>query len=682
LTLLFRRHRSQCFRSRPAMPGSALLLLSAVVATSSPAQQSTQDLTNISIENLMNIEVTSVSRKEQKLSRTASAVFVISQEDIRQSGATNIPDLLRMVPGMDVAQINASTWAISARGMNGQFSSDLLVMLDGRNVYTPSFGGVFWDTLDLPLENIERIEVIRGPGGSIWGENAVNGGVNIIQKKAGDSRGMLVAAGGGNTKPEFGTAQYGGVLGKRVDYRIYSKYFSQDEMDGVSRQDGGDGYHLLQGGFRADTALSGRDSLTFQGNLYSGREGNPTTALLSISSPRVNQELFLNVSGGFVQSIWNHTFSERSDGTLMASYDSYDRSDLLGDKRKTFNVDYTHHLSWGRRHQFVSGLGYRRTAENSDGTLEVSRSPPTKTITVSSLFVQDEIAILADRMYFTAGTKLEHNTYTGFALLPSARVVYEFNHRSMMWAGVSHAVRTPAETDVSLRLNILGFTGPDGTPVLISNFGNPHTKDEGVTAYEAGYRVTTAPNLSLDFAAYYNDYDNVISTEPVTPFFETVPPPPHLVLPSTNNNLIRGETHGAEIAAKWGVTKHWTLSPSFDFERIHMHRATSSQDLTTGPDTEGSDPHLQARLRSHIELPHRTDWNTAVYFTDRLLSQGVPSYTRLDSNFSWRWTEQVSFSLVGENLLKAQHLEFVDSAGATNSTLIRRSWYAKVTWHF
>jgi iron complex outermembrane recepter protein len=251
-----------------------------------------------------------------------------------------------------------------------------------------------------------------------------------------------------------------------------------------------------------------------------------------------------------------------------------------------------------------------------------------------------------------------------------------------MWAGVSHAVRTPAETDVSLRLNILGFTGPDGTPVLISNFGNPHTKDEGVTAYEAGYRVTTAPNLSLDFAAYYNDYDNVISTEPVTPFFETVPPPPHLVLPSTNNNLIRGETHGAEIAAKWGVTKHWTLSPSFDFERIHMHRATSSQDLTTGPDTEGSDPHLQARLRSHIELPHRTDWNTAVYFTDRLLSQGVPSYTRLDSNFSWRWTEQVSFSLVGENLLKAQHLEFVDSAGATNSTLIRRSWYAKVTWHF
>jgi iron complex outermembrane receptor protein len=657
-------------------------LLLVPMASPTWAQQPAPDLTDISLENLMNIEVTSVSRKEQKLSRAASAVFVITQEDIQRSGATTIPDVLRMVPGMDVAQINASTWAISARGLNGLFGNELLVMLDGRNIYTPSFGGVFWDTLDLPLENIERIEVIRGPGGSIWGENAVNGVVNIIQKKAGDTKGGLVVAGGGNSAQEFGTAEYGGTLSERTDYQFYSKYFNPDEMISTSGGEGGDGWHMLRAGFRADTTFSKNDSLTVQGNMYAGREGDPTTILPSIISPRVNAEVFVNLSGGFIQSIWNHTYSERSNSTLMASYDSYERSDLLGDKRKTFNVDFTHHLSWGERHQFVWGLGYRWTAENSDGTLEVSLNPPVQSINVSSGFVQDEIAVVPDRLYFTVGTKLEHNSYSGFALMPSARAVYEFNHQSMGWAGISHAVRTPAEIDVGLRVNVVGFTEPDGTPVLISAFGNPHVKDEGLTAYEAGYRAAIGQHLSVDLAAYYNDYDHQLSTEPATPFFEPTPQPAHIVLPSIMENLIYGETHGMEVAAKWKVTQHWTLSPSYDFERIHLHRMAASQDITTGPEEEGSDPHQHARLRSHVDLPHRVGWDSAAYFTDRLLSQAVPSYTRLDSSLSWRWTEDVSLSLVGENLLKAQHLEFVDSTGATSSTLIRRSWYAKVTYHF
>src|ERR1700687_4754444 len=226
------------------------------------------DLTQVSIENLMNMEVTSVSKKEQKLSRTASAVFAITRDDIQRSGATSIPDLLRMVPGMEVAQINGNTWAISARGLNGQFSNELLVMMDGRNVYTPTFGGVFWDTFDLPLENIERIEVIRGPGGTVWGENAVNGVVNIIQKKAGETRGAMVVAGGGDRTPEFGTAEYGGNLGRRTDYRVYSKYFDQEAMNGADHEDGRDGWHLLRTGFRSDTTFSEKDSLTVQGNMY------------------------------------------------------------------------------------------------------------------------------------------------------------------------------------------------------------------------------------------------------------------------------------------------------------------------------------------------------------------------------------------------------------------------------
>jgi iron complex outermembrane recepter protein len=631
----------------------------------------------------MNVEVTSVSRKEQKLSRTASAVFVISQEDIQRSGATNIPDVFRMVPGMDVAQINASTWAVSARGLNSEFSNELLVLVDGRNVYTPSFGGVFWDTLDLPLENIERIEVIRGPGGSVWGENAVNGVVNIIRKKAADTKGGMVVAGGGNTEQVLGTAQYGGSLGQRMDYRVYSKYFNRDAMAGAGGQSGDDGWHVLRGGFRSDTTFSPKDSLTVQGDLFTSREGDPTRVLPSIAfAGPVNTQLFLNVTGGALQSIWNHTYSDRSDSTLMTSYDSYERSDRLGDKRKTFAFDFHHHRVLGRRHDVVWGFGYRRTAEDSDGTFDISLNPPKQSLTVFSGFVQYEVALIPDRLYLTAGTKLERNSYSGFAPIPSVRASYEFSDRRMAWAAISRAVRTPATLDVSARFNVAGFAGSDGTPGLISIFGNPHAKDEGLTSYEAGYRETIGSRLSVDLAAYYNDYDNQLSTEPAAPFFEISPPPAHIVLPSIMRNLIYGETHGVELAVNWKLTPRWTVTPSYDFERIHMHREAASQDLTTGLDTEGSDPHQHAGLRSRVDLPHRMDWNTAVYFTGRLLSQGVPSYTRLDSNLSWRWTEQVSFSLVGENLLKAQHLEFVDSAGATNSTLIRRSWYAKVTWHF
>jgi iron complex outermembrane recepter protein len=588
-----------------------------------------------------------------------------------------------MVPGMDVAQINSSTWAISARGLNSEFSNKLLVLVDGRNVYTPSFGGVFWDTLDLPLGNIERIEVIRGPGGSVWGENAVNGVVNIIRKKAADTKGGMVVAGGGNTEQVLGTAQYGGSLGQRIDYRVYSKYFNRDAMAGAGGQSGDDGWHLLRGGFRSDVTFSSKDSLTVQGDLYAGREGDPTRVLPSIAfAGPVNTQLFLNVTGGALQSIWHRIYSDRSDYTLMASYDSYVRSDLLGDKRKTFVFDFQQHRALGRRHDLVWGFGYRRTAEDSDGTFDVSLNPPKQSLSVFSGFVQYEVALIPDGLYLTAGTKLERNSYSGFAPIPSVRASYEFSDRRMAWAAISRAVRTPAAVDVSIRLNIAGFTEPDGTPGLISIFGNPRAKDEGLTSYEAGYRETIGSRLSVDLAAYYNDYNHQISTEPAAPFFENSPLPAHIVLPSVMRNLIYGETHGAELAVTWKVTPHWTIAPSYDFERIHMHREAASQDLTTGPDTEGSDPHQHARLRSQVDLPHRIDWNTAVYFTDRLLSQGVPSYARLDSNLSWRWTEQMSFSLVGENLLKAQHLEFVDSAGATNSTLIRRSWYAKVTWHF
>jgi iron complex outermembrane recepter protein len=397
-------------RSGAKVLAATTALMVCAVARAQDAPQKSDDLASASLEDLMKVEVTSVSKKEQTLSRTAAAVFVITQDDIARSGATNIPDILRMVPGLNVAQMNANTWAISARGLNGQFSNELLVLMDGRNVYTPTCGGVFWDTLDLPLENIERIEVIRGPGASIWGDNAVNGVVNIIRKKAADTQRGMVTAGGGNTDPIFGTMQYGGSAGERVDYRVYGKYFDNQNMRPVDGPEGGDGWHLTRAGARTDAQLSEQDTLTVQGDMYSGREGDPTYTLASLLAPGpLNQELFVNVSGGYVQSIWNHTVSGRSDTTLTGSYDTYERSDLLDDHRKTGSLDFRHHYLAGDRHELVWGATFRYTTEQSQGSTWLSLVPPKQDETMFSFFGKDEIEAIPNRVYVMVGSKFEYN---------------------------------------------------------------------------------------------------------------------------------------------------------------------------------------------------------------------------------------------------------------------------------
>src|ERR1700685_264799 len=510
-------------RGRLARLGMSVLLLSAA----SYAQQ--QDLTQLSLEDLMNTKVTSVSKKEQPLSRTASAIFVISSEDIRHSGATNIPDLLRMVPGVDVAQIDANTWAITARGFNGRFSNELLVLLDGRNLYTPTFGGVFWDALDLPLEDIERIEVIRGPGGTIWGANAVNGVINIITRKATQTKGGMVVGGGGNLDQGFGTVQYGGGLGKNTDYRVFTKYFNQDHLPGRDGQVASDGWNLLRGGFRADSKLSEKDTLTVLGDIYTGVENVPGLFLLSVTSPAQQHiDDVVPVAGGFIQPNWNHSFSARADTTLQVSLDRYRRDDILREGRTTLDVDFQHHFGWGSRQDFVWGASYGDTDSDTQGGLGISLIPANVTMQPFSLFIQDEIAVVREKVYLTLGARLDHNYYTGFNLLPSAQVAWTPSQRNMFWAAVSQAHRTPAETDTAIRAAFAGFPGPGGMPALAELVGNPHFDDEALTAYETGYRTALLGHLSLDLAAYYSDYTHQETTEPATPFFEDTPAPPHL----------------------------------------------------------------------------------------------------------------------------------------------------------
>jgi iron complex outermembrane recepter protein len=650
--------------------------------TGSIDDESQKDLTKTSIEDLMNMQVTSVSKKEQKVSRTAAAIFIITSEDVRRSGATDIPDLLRMVPGLDVAQINSNTWAINARGLNAQFSNELLVLVDGRNVYTPTFGGVFWDVLDVPLVDIERIEVIRGPGASVWGANAVNGVINIITKKAAETKGGLVVGRGGNIDQGFGVAQYGGSVGN-TDYRVYTRLQNLDHYPSADGQDGGDGWDLLQTGFRTDSTLTAKDTVSVEGDMYRGREGDPTNYLPSLTSPApVPINLSVNLSGGFVQGVWSHAFSSRSDSTVRAEFDTYERDDQLGETRSTGDIEFRHHFAWGDRQDVNWGLEYAHTASGTTGDLFISLDPARRELQAYSAFLQDEIAIVPDRLYLTFGTKLINSFYSGFAVLPTARAAYTLNSHNMVWGAVSHALRTPAALDTSERVNFGGFPGSGGVPVVISQIGNPNMKSEAVIAYELGYRSTVSDNFSVDVATFYNDYYHQETDEPIPTFFENLPAPPHFVMATTNMNYERGESYGVEVAANYKINDRWTLSPGYDFERIHMLSVAPSQDTDSPFEDENSSPHVQAQLRSHVQISQSLSWDTSAYFVGRVVLNEVPSYTRLDSGLSWKWGHELLFSLVGQDLLKDHHWEFVDTTGASRSTEIKRSAYAKVTWQF
>jgi iron complex outermembrane receptor protein len=656
----------------------ALLTLSGL-----PARSQTPDLTQKSLEDLMNIEVTSVSKKEQTTSQAAAAVFVISREDIRRSGALNIPDLLRMVPGLDVAQIDAGNWAISARGFNGQYSDLLLVMVDGRAVYNPIFAGVFWDSQNVALENIERIEVIRGPGAAVWGSNAVNGVINIITRSANTSQGDYVAAGAGNESGRV-VVGYGGKVPGLGAYRIYGQGFHYRSLPTLAGLDGQDDWSLARAGFRTDSTLSAKDSLTTEGEAYKGNAGEITIRPVSIQPP-VTATLALRdrYSGWNVLSRWNHTMSSRSDTSLQVYFDRTNRGDStysLG--LNTFDIDFQHHVNLGTRQDIVWGLGYRVNSDGTDPTLRIVFTPEDRVTQLFSLFAQDDIAVLPDRLHLSLGARVEHNSYTGFDVEPSARLAWTPDSKNMVWGAVSGADRTPARSDTGVRVNYTALPGPGGLPMLVSIFGNPNFKNEQLTAFEAGYRNAWSSRFSLDSTVFYNRYRDLTSVEPGAPRIETNPAPTHLLVPESFGNGLYGETHGIELFANWKVASFWTLSPGYTFFSMHLHPFAGSQDFTDAAGTEGGSPDHKAQLRSSVSLPRNLQWNASAYFVNRLSAVSIPSYTRLDTSLLWHAGERVSMSVVGQNLLKSLHPEYAGPDSTVQPGMMRRGAYAKITWSF
>jgi iron complex outermembrane recepter protein len=660
------------------------LSLAAAVLMTIPAwsQETPKDLGEKSLEDLMNIEVTSVSKKEQKLSRTAAAIFVITQEDIRRSGATNISDLLRMVPGLDVAQVNGSTWAVSSRGFNDEFANKLLVLIDGRTVYSPLFSGVFWDVQQVPLETIDRIEVIRGPGAAVWGANAVNGVINITTKKAADTQGGLISGGGGTHEQGLGTVLFGGKLGSDTYYRASMNAVDQNHLVGLAGQSGQDDWDMYRTGLRVDSKLSAKDSITVEGDAYKGSEGEIVPAVTSFQPPQPQiLDLRQELGGWDILSRWDRAISPNSQTTLQVYFDRTSRGDVTdGEGRDTFDIDFQHHIAWGSRQDFVWGLGYRSTSDDIRGSIKVSFNPPIETDQLFSSFVQDEIAIIPRSLYFTIGARLEHNHFSGFGLQPNVSLAWIVNDKHMFWGSLSRSLRTPARA-TEVRFNEAVLSGPNGLPLVVSDFGEG-SKNENLLAQEIGYRTQLSEHLSLDLTAFYNSYTDLASEEVATSFLELNPVPIHLVLPIDGENLLHGESHGAEMALNWKPASRWTLSPGYSYLQLHVYRDPTSTDATSIESLEGNSPREQAQLRSHLELTPRWKWDASVYFVGRLPASHVPSYTRLDTGLTWKIAEKLSFSVVGQNLLHDHHLEFESTDQVVVSSMIKRSAYAKFTLQF
>jgi iron complex outermembrane receptor protein len=632
----------------------------------------------------MSIRVTSVSKKEQKTSEAAAAVFVISREDISRSGALNIPDLLRMVPGVDVAQIDASSWAITVRGFNGQYSDKLLVLIDGRTVYTPIFAGVFWNSQNVPLDTIERIEVIRGPGAAIWGSNAVNGVINIITRSATDTQGGHVDAGVGTitTGPE--SIRYGGRTAGIGAYRLYAEGFHYDSLPTFTGLDGQDDWRLVHGGFRTDSTFSAKDSLTTEGEVHQGNAGEIAMIPLSLQPPvTAAAALRDRYFGWHLLTRWNRTISPRSDTSLQVYFDRFKRGDTTYDiGLNTLDVDFQHHIAWGTRQDIVWGLGYRLNADGTTPTLRIVFTPNDRTSHLFSLFAQNEIAVLPNRLQLSLGARVEHNVYTGFDFQPSGSLAWTPDSRNMVWGAISGADRTPSRGDSDFRINYAAASGPGGMPMLISLLGNPKFKNEHLTAYQAGYRNTWTSRFTVDSAIFYNRYRDVESVEPGATTVETNPAPAHLLVPSYFGNGLYGETAGIELFANWKAASFWTLSPGYSFLSIHVHPFAGSQDFLDAAGAEGGVPDHQAQLRSSVSLPHNLQWNASVYFVNRLPTPGIPSYTRLDTGLIWQAGEHVSMSVTGQNLLKGVHEEFAGADASVQSGQMRRGAYAKLTWSF
>ena len=628
---------------------AALALACAAFAASGARAQSVEELQQLSISELANVDVSSVSKSSQPLSEAPASIYVITHDEIVRSGATSIPEILRLAPNLFVAQTSASSYVITARGFSGSnsaqdFSDKLLVLIDGRSVYTPMFSGVYWDMQQVPPEDIDRIEVISGPGATLWGANAVNGVINIITKKSYETQGGFAEVGGGNLEQQA-SVQYGGRLGPDLTWRAYATDFYDADTQTSTGAPSHDHWTNPQGGFRLDWTPTAADSLSLQGDAFQGLEAQDNAP---------DEE----INGRNIEGRWSHAWASGSDLQVQAYYDREGRTTAGADDGSfwvdAYDLDVQDGFNWGSRQKLVVGGGVRLDAYEIIGTPQLQFDPASRVLNLSNVFAQDTIS-LTRTVDLMAGLKLEDDPYSGVRPLPDLRLSWTPTSSIMLWSAISRAIRAPTPFDRDVREysgSTLFITGADFQP-------------ETLTAYEAGVRLQPSSRASLSISGYYNVYDNL----------KTVDPNPTTFIPLYFGNNIQGDTYGMEAWGSYQMLSWWRMMAGLDLLSEHLKFDPAAIPLLP-LSQEGDDPSRQATLRSSMNLGPNVTFNADLRYVGVLPDPHLPSYVELNSRIGWTLTPHLELALAGFNLLHARHEEF------PGSPEVPRSVFAELRMHF
>lgn len=616
---------------------------------------SAEQLRSMTLEQLLETRIVSLSRTLDEWTSAPAAIEVLTQEEIRRSGAVRLPDALRYATGLHVARGLNDAYVITARGFASPAGNKMQVLMDGRSLYTPLFSGVFWEVQDTLLEDIDRIEIVRGPGATLWGANAVNGVINFITRSAKDTQGLLVMGGGGAEESGFAGVRYGGRAGEQTYYRAYMKYQNRDEQVFAFGPSADDGMQEGRAGFRTDSFLK-NNLLTVQGEAYYntfGLAGRPDA-----ENP-----------GGNLLARWTQDFSDTSQLQVQAYYDRSIRDIPLqfSEDRNTWDLEFHHSFAFQERHRIVWGGHYRHSMdETGDASNRTFRfSPEDRSVNLVSGFLQDEITLVPERLAVTLGSKIEHNDFSGFEYQPSGRIALTPTDRQTIWAAISRAVRTPTRVDTDVRFFPVPATG------LVALRGNEGFESEELLAYELGYRVQPHKRVFLDVATFYNEYDKLRTVEPSNPSAPTLPP---FVL----KNELEGRTYGAEFSVKYQVTDWWRVTSSYTFLQEDLEPKPGSFDANRGS-AEANDPQHTAGFRSVMDLPGNLELDGAIRYVDRLPRPRIAGYVALDLRFAWHVTPNLELAIIGHNLLDDRHPEF--PAGARQPE-VQRAVFGRFTFRY
>ncbi len=654
------------------------------LACNSLAKSNAPDLTDLSLKELMNLEVVTANRTPQSLAQTAAAVFVISNEDIKQSGVTTIADALRMAPGVQVAKSSSHTWAVSIRGFNDRFSNKLLVLMDGRTIYNPLHSGVTWEVQDMMLEDIDRIEVVRGPGAAMWGANAVNGVINIITKESINTQGILLTAAGGTYERFQGQARFGGKASEATTYRLYGKNLDRAKGDEAIFLTGDDSWEMKQGGGRIDHSFSAKSQLTLQGDIYKAKLNNVNLLVaLPLPVPVPTQSVW-DMKGYHILGQWNYSIAKNNSLQAQFYYDTTAFNSLLaGEDRNTFDFDFQHVFPIGGRQSLTWGTAYRCSMDDIEGSIQIDAlNESSRHDELYSAFVQDEISFFNSKLKLIVGSKFEHNDYTGYEIQPSIRGIWLPANDHSLWGAVSRAVRTPSryEYDGVVRAPL----GRDpATGAMNARIWQSSTDfdSEVLVAYETGYRQLVSEQFSFDLALFYNDYDELSTSEligsaPVaTPFGDV------MIQNYIKDNKLSGYTWGGELVMNYRPLDWWQLQGVYSYLQMQLVNDSDSND-NNAEDLENSSPGSQFSLRSNMQFPHNVSLNLWLRYVGALSSEQTEAYWDGDIRVAWKPVEQLELALVGQNLLHESHKEMEQLSYLSLSTEVDRSVYLKLSWSY